>query len=1021
MAESNPLDLPKRSARQSDGFVFDAFLSYAWSDNFASVRATKVFLESFHTRVLCEAPVRALHVCVDGIDFKRPRSKAGGGHDEPSDSTPLRRLIAEHLRQSHWLVVYGSKQAAKESGWVEWEVEEFIRQRGGDSSRVLLVTTGGAKRSMSLAQEFPRSVTRRLLHEGIRFDFSGLLLSWPQRLTRDGRQRYCRGLESRAQLASALHGESAGELLPGWRLAQRRARRRTRLLTTATAVLLLGTFLFLQRQFRTYDLQARARALVAKVGHEVPASSEDWHALEELASSPGGVRDAALEWSLSEPNAARRALRRPAAFMRAVVGLDAKSRETACERLAEFLRSPELASGPSLELAIALVVEIEASDAALLDLTAEAWRSAAAADPSSTSLGALGARLAGLLPAADASDSFWALLSGPPSAEVPPAHREALASLASRLGAADRALAANSLFRKLQALETDGEAAMPSLGSLGAALRMCLPAGAERLEWVLRLRSELETLESTGQGLLASQLERTLVEALAELDSDHAAGAALELLPKLKSTTGVQARTARELSVTLERVVDPDAAERLLRGLAESWPARWNSEALTALELLRTGLPRLADHVSAAAVDPLSTDILCRMASVYATQGDWAYHITSGLRPALERLVARLTADRRARLLEAALGLEDPGGAAIEPWPEMEALPPESLKASLQPLLGTLVAEAPDSCDRTLCAALTVNPTDWGERGKLIGRGARAWPPQRVGALLEAILKEQVDADNADFRRALPALTERASGHAPAVLLERMLRWFDTTEVDLVARDLADALAVHAELSSSDAERIYERLRRIRAALPATFSGSLTASAYSDRIARMESRLSAERLARRIDEFEPGEWPSVGLASAVDSRTAEVLWTSLLSQRSQWTSSRIVEGSRTTYLGAGRVEALERLAEGIEAGTVGKQLHELLGLVQEIEREGLSLELEPVLLKLAERVPSGQASALCGDLLPVLRKRWSDEGRMVFGRVLTTLARKAGDASIASLLRSPAVAGSIEETLLGRH
>ncbi len=228
-------------------YLYDAFFSYASRVDAALVRDVEVYVEGLHQDPLVEPAFRRrLSACVDGSDFKRPW---GARRDATQGEDPIFDLITGYMAKSRRLVVFTGPDTATHP-WVERELAWWIRRRGAGD--VTFALTHGGNPDVEPRPCFPASAVREGLHREIAFDLRGF-----KRVP--GARPY---EEERLRLAASLMGEgqSAGDIVQGWRRRAHEARRRSLMHAAAvTALVLVLVFVawVLFQRWRTSAAEAR--------------------------------------------------------------------------------------------------------------------------------------------------------------------------------------------------------------------------------------------------------------------------------------------------------------------------------------------------------------------------------------------------------------------------------------------------------------------------------------------------------------------------------------------------------------------------------------------------------------------------------------------------------------------------------------------------------------------------------------------------------------------------------------------
>lgn len=202
----------------ADGWLYDAFFSYASDPDRLLVRAVESFLEGLHENPLLEARYRReMEICVDGSDFKKPRrvSQPDAGEEE---SDPIFTLITQYMARSRSLVVFVGPQS-KSNRWLTAEVRWWLAHR--DSHDLHFVLSHGSDDTP--AAWMPQEALAARLERVVWFDFRGA----PKASPGSASNRIFE--EERLRLAAALHADdiAAGDLIKSWRVLSEAARRRS--------------------------------------------------------------------------------------------------------------------------------------------------------------------------------------------------------------------------------------------------------------------------------------------------------------------------------------------------------------------------------------------------------------------------------------------------------------------------------------------------------------------------------------------------------------------------------------------------------------------------------------------------------------------------------------------------------------------------------------------------------------------------------------------------------------------------
>ena len=245
-----------------ESFKYDLFISYATTPDYRLVRDLESFLESFHRLPVPEdQPLRPLQVCVDGSDFCLPREQR---LSEQRVGVP--EVIKSHLAECAELLVLCST-GARDSKWVNEEVQWFLEHRGSHAIRVAV--TDGADPSHNPQEIFSEKMIQARLSEKLWYDFRGYRKPVPRHWVsvRDFE-------DNRIRLAADLLGRPAGEIQPVWFREQRRlGRRRTRIAAAVATVMIIlaivatGFGIYANMQARIANLRrliAQAQATAAE-------------------------------------------------------------------------------------------------------------------------------------------------------------------------------------------------------------------------------------------------------------------------------------------------------------------------------------------------------------------------------------------------------------------------------------------------------------------------------------------------------------------------------------------------------------------------------------------------------------------------------------------------------------------------------------------------------------------------------------------------------------------------------------
>jgi hypothetical protein len=232
---------------------FRAFISYSTDPDYRLSRRIESFVEDFHRQKFASTiSLPPIQVCRDGSDFIAQRARAS----LPADQS-IRTLIERYLDESEYLVVLCSAKACA-SKWVAAEIEWFLAHRGAD--RVLLVVSEGRDPAANPAEVFPKPILDAGLHHEPYYDLRGFRgrqsRSWIKVRDSD---------EELVNLATRLHGETSGNIMPLWHRETLEKARRERVRFGGLALLfalIAGIALWQRNVARDALAQSRARALV---------------------------------------------------------------------------------------------------------------------------------------------------------------------------------------------------------------------------------------------------------------------------------------------------------------------------------------------------------------------------------------------------------------------------------------------------------------------------------------------------------------------------------------------------------------------------------------------------------------------------------------------------------------------------------------------------------------------------------------------------------------------------------------
>jgi WD40 repeat protein len=252
-----------------DGYVYDAFASYATDPDGDLVRALEATVEGFHLRPGLSQEMRhELELCVDGRDFSVPRRGRDRGFEAVSD------IVISYMQRSRALLVLTGPLSRKHP-WIDKEIEWWITNRG--ESPIYFALTHGP--SSDPKDIYPPALLARGGGDlPIFFDLRGfylhrplaLIASWFSRgraaeLSKSlatGWRSVRRFDEEAARVAARLLADERGgelsldDIEAAWHEQDRRARRNT---TIVGAVALLAALGAGAAIWRSTDLAVEAQ------------------------------------------------------------------------------------------------------------------------------------------------------------------------------------------------------------------------------------------------------------------------------------------------------------------------------------------------------------------------------------------------------------------------------------------------------------------------------------------------------------------------------------------------------------------------------------------------------------------------------------------------------------------------------------------------------------------------------------------------------------------------------------------
>jgi hypothetical protein len=132
---------------------FRAFASYSTDPDGKLVRHVESFLESLDRNALVREEMRRpIELCVDGSDFKLPRT---------SDRAALEELVGSYLALSDHLLVFSGPHAVGHE-WMRFELQWWLEHRGAEG--ILLALTAGDDPRAPAESLFPPEVVEAGLH-----------------------------------------------------------------------------------------------------------------------------------------------------------------------------------------------------------------------------------------------------------------------------------------------------------------------------------------------------------------------------------------------------------------------------------------------------------------------------------------------------------------------------------------------------------------------------------------------------------------------------------------------------------------------------------------------------------------------------------------------------------------------------------------------------------------------------------------------------------------------------------------
>ncbi len=190
-------------------FAYDAFFTYASDPDRHLVREVESFVEGLHRNPLIPEAFRCeLEACVDGSDFKRPRTARLRQAHGNVDDDPVFQIIVEHMSRSRHLVVFVGP-VSRNHRWIGQELGWWLEHREADT--VFLVLSHGETEDSSLWM--PDIALKAGLERRLWLDFRG-----SRRASKGSRTNRIYE-EEQLRLAAELIDEDVvvSDLIKGWK------------------------------------------------------------------------------------------------------------------------------------------------------------------------------------------------------------------------------------------------------------------------------------------------------------------------------------------------------------------------------------------------------------------------------------------------------------------------------------------------------------------------------------------------------------------------------------------------------------------------------------------------------------------------------------------------------------------------------------------------------------------------------------------------------------------------------------
>lgn len=298
-------------------YKYDAFISYSTDPDYKIVRRTKNYLEKFDQQLkfLNTVSFTKLKLCVDGVDFARPKSDSN--FSRTLDNDYVDTVVNDHLKQSRCLLVFCSRNASKENSWVDKEVKKFLEYKNGDLNAVFLIVTEGEDPSLNPDKYFSPAIRNAGLHQHIWYDFRGFkrhqAKKWEKVRNFD---------EEIVRLAAHLNGKSAGDVLPPWKKEEQRKKRFRRNTLFVLILIIIALTTFVYNSIKDQESHLEAGRILNAIGDSDLVTNNEMEELWTLAASKRQVRLNFLKQGLQSEANAERLRHRVEMATRGAVGLD---------------------------------------------------------------------------------------------------------------------------------------------------------------------------------------------------------------------------------------------------------------------------------------------------------------------------------------------------------------------------------------------------------------------------------------------------------------------------------------------------------------------------------------------------------------------------------------------------------------------------------------------------------------------------------------------------------------------------